>query len=60
MSNYVYGQQQIIFSDRDVLAPGQPEKAIKGSQMDAEFNRLTTVSAEKLDTNGSVVDGGTF
>ena len=69
MSNYVYGVQQEKFSARDNRPPADPEKVIKGAQMDSEFDRLTTVSAEKLNVanpaftgimSGGTIDGGAF
>lgn len=69
MSNYVYGAQQVTFGTRDGYAPGNAEKIVKGIQLDAEFARLTTVSTEKLDKDGSdfsgtiadgTVDGGIY
>ena len=64
MSNYVYGAQQVTFGTRDGYAPGNAEKIVKGIQLDAEFARLTTVSTEKLDKDGTDFSGtisdGTF
>ena len=69
MTDYVYGSQQQKFSVRDTLPPGTPDKVVTGSQMDAEFDRLTTVSAEKLNVanpaftgimTGGTIDGGLF
>ena len=69
MSNYVYGAQQQTFGTRDSLPPGSTEKIVQGIQMDREFNRLSVVSAEKLDKTGTdfsgtiqngIIDGGTY
>lgn len=69
MTDYVYGAQQEKFSARDGRAPGDPEKTIKGVQMDSEFNRLGVVSTEKLNKDnpaftgvmtGGTIDGGAY
>ena len=69
MADYVYGDQQIKFSVRDSLAPGNADKVVKGIQLDAEFERLQVVSTSKLNDidptftgqlNGGTVSGGTY
>ena len=73
MSDYGYPTvpNNITFGARDDLAPGNAEKVVKGSQMDAEFNGLVTSVNSKLDKNaapgsftgtidGGVIDGGTY
>lgn len=72
MSNYQYPQAgDITFGTRDGLAPGNPEKVVKGSQLDTEFNALVIANTSKLDKaaasgdftgliDGGTVDGGIF
>ena len=74
MTDYVYpsgGNVPNKFSDRDALPPGDPEKVIKGLQLDQEFNALVTAVNSKLDKaaqagdftgliDGGSINGGTF
>ena len=72
MSDYQYPQPgEITFGTRDGLAPGSPEKVVKGIQLDTEFNALVLANTSKLDSNaqpgsftgvidGGDIDGGTF
>ena len=71
MSTYVYPSlpSTITFGQRDGLAPGNAEKAVKGIQLDAEFIALVTAVNSKLDTNnptftgtmnGGIINGGTY
>lgn len=45
------------FSVKDGLTPGDPNKVIKGSEVDAEFDALETSSATKLDKPSSPTAG---
>ena len=69
MSDYTYGFNQMTFGARDVLAPGNADKVVKGSQLDVEFTALVTAVNSKLNAadpsftgtmSGGVINGGTF
>ncbi len=70
MTDYVYGPpSQEKFSSRDARPPGDPEKVIKGSQMDVEFDNLVIAVNSKLNIEnpaftgimtGGTIDGGVF
>lgn len=48
MSNY---SPIVTYGPKDSLAHGDPNKAIKGSQMDAELNAIATAISTKLDSS---------
>lgn len=48
MSNY---SPIVTYGPKDSLAHGDPNKAIKGSQMDAELNAIATAISTKLDNS---------
>ena len=54
MSNYV---QVNDYSAKDGLATGDPNKAIKGSDVDAEFGAISTAITSKADTAGDTFTG---
>jgi hypothetical protein len=54
MATYVYGAQQQTFGTRDTLAPDNPEKIVRGAQLDLEFSAITS---GKLDVSGTNFDG---
>lgn len=72
MTDYVYPQPgDITFGTRDGLPPGNPEKVVKGVQLDTEFEALVVANTSKLDKaaqsgdftgliDGGEVNGGTF
>ena len=73
MADYTYPSNpgNLTFGDRDALDPSNPEKIIKGTQLDWEFDSLAADSATKLDEaaqagdftgliDGGTIDGGTF
>ena len=59
MADYIYPTGSITFGARDALAPADPEKVVKGSQLDAEFQGIAAASATKFDDD-STIDGGTY
>lgn len=44
------------FTVKDSLSPGDPNKIVKGAEIDTEFNNIETASASKLDNNVSATD----
>ena len=69
MTDYSYPQTGFTFGARDGLAPGNAEKAIKGVNLDPEFDALVIAVASKLNTanpaftgvmSGGTIDGGSF
>lgn len=53
MSNY---SQNVFFAPKDSLTTGDPNKVIKGSEIDAEFQEISDAIATKVET-GSVPSG---
>lgn len=45
--------QNTTFADKDALSSGDPNKVIKGSDVDAEFSEIQTAIATKIDLPGS-------
>jgi hypothetical protein len=54
MSNYV---KSTNFYAKDALSSGNPDKIIKGAEIDDEFNALATAIATKADTNSPTFTG---
>ena len=54
MSNY---QKTTNFAVKDGLAPGNPAKIVKGSELDVEFNNIAARSAEKADLESPTFTG---
>lgn len=54
MSNYVKATN---FYAKDALSTGNPDKVIKGSEIDTEFNAISTAIATKADTNNPTYTG---
>ena len=54
MSNYVKATN---FFTKDALLSGNPNKIIKGSEIDAEFNAIATAVASKADTTSPTFTG---
>jgi len=48
MSNYA---KTTDFAIKDGLAPGNPSKVVKGTEIDTEFNNIATAVSSKADTN---------
>lgn len=49
MSNYT---KLVDYAAKDLLLHGDPAKAVKGTEVGAEFDAIVTMSATKADTNG--------
>lgn len=56
MSNYT---KTTNFTAKDSLASGDPNKIIKGSEFDTEFNNISTAVASKADTAAPTFTGTT-
>ena len=56
MSNYT---KTTNFTAKDSLASGDPNKIIKGSEFDTEFNNISTAIASKADTAAPTFTGTT-
>ena len=54
MANYVKATN---FQVKDSLITGDPNKLIKGTDIDSEFNALQTSSSSKADINSPVFTG---
>ena len=62
------------FASKDALLSGDPNKIVKGTEIDDEFNAISTAIGSKANTasptftgtvtmttlNGATVDGGTY
>jgi hypothetical protein len=71
MSNYTKATD---FAVKDILAPGNAAKLVKGTEIDVEFNLIETAIISKADTasptftgtvtmttlDGATVNGGTY
>lgn len=56
MSNYT---KSTNFAVKDGLVTGNPNKIIKGTEIDTEFNNISSAIASKTDTNNSALTGTT-
>ena len=56
MSDYT---QSTFFAPKDLLATGNPNKIIYGSDVDAELSAISTAIATKADVNGDAIGAGT-
>lgn len=54
MSNYT---KTTNFTAKDSLASGDPNKVIRGSEFDTEFNNVATAITSKADTAGPTFTG---
>lgn len=55
MSNYI---KTTDFTPKDALLTGNPNKLVKGSELDTEFNAIEAAMATKADSaGGNIVDG---
>lgn len=56
MSNYT---KTTNFAAKDSLPSGNPNKIVKGTEIDSEFNNIATASATKADANNAALTGTT-
>jgi hypothetical protein len=56
MSNYT---KVVNFTSKDFLITGDPNKIIKGSEIDNEYNNISTAIATKADLAGPALTGTT-
>lgn len=56
MTNYV---KTTNFAAKDALVSGNPQKVVKGGEIDTELNNIATASATKANTNGPTFTGTT-
>ena len=54
MSNYT---KTTNFATKDSLSSGDPNKIVKGTEIDSEFNNIATASATKADTASPTFTG---
>ena len=54
MSNYTKATN---FAGKDALSSGDPQKIIKGSEIDAEYNAIASAITSKADLNGPTFTG---
>lgn len=54
MTNYV---KTTNFAAKDALVSGNPNKVVKGGEIDTELNNIATASATKADTAGPTFTG---
>lgn len=54
MTNYV---RQVGFGSKDGLATGNPNKLIRGSEFDSEFNSIKTAVNSKADSQNAAITG---
>jgi hypothetical protein len=57
MSNYT---KTTNFATKDNLSPGNPLKIVKGTEIDTEFNNISTAVATKTDNASAAITGGTI
>jgi hypothetical protein len=54
MSNYT---KTTNFAAKDALTSGDPNKIVKGTEIDAEFNNIAVASATKANSNNPTLTG---
>lgn len=54
MTNYV---RQVGFSSKDGLVTGNPNKLIRGSEFDSEFNAIKTAVNSKANSQNATITG---
>jgi hypothetical protein len=54
MSNYI---KTTNFATKDALSTGDPNKIVKGTEIDTEFNNIATASATKANTASPTFTG---
>lgn len=57
MSNYIKATD---FASKDDLLSGDPQKVIKGAELDDEFNAIQTAVNTKANANNTAITGGTI
>jgi hypothetical protein len=57
MSDYT---KAVDFASKDALAPGNPSKVVKGTEIDAEFEAIETAVGTKLDHTGDTITSPTL
>ena len=55
MSNYT---KSTNFATKDNLTPGDPLKVVRGTEIDTEFNNISTAIATKTDNSAAAITGG--
>jgi hypothetical protein len=57
MSNYT---KSTNFATKDNLTPGDPLKVVRGTEIDTEFNNISTAIATKTDNSAAAITGGSI
>ncbi len=57
MSNYT---KSTNFATKDNLSPGDPLKVVRGTEIDTEFNNISTAIATKTDNSAAAITGGSI
>ena len=57
MSNYTKATN---FASKDSLASGNPLKIVKGTEIDTEFNSISTAISSKTDNASALITGGSI
>ena len=57
MSNYT---KSTNFATKDNLSPGDPLKIVRGTEIDTEFNNISTAISTKTDNSAAAITGGTI
>jgi hypothetical protein len=57
VSNYT---KSTNFATKDNLTPGDPLKVVRGTEIDTEFNNISTAIATKTDNSAAAITGGTI
>ena len=57
MSNYT---KSTNFATKDNLSPGDPLKIVRGTEIDTEFNNISTAIATKTDNSAAAITGGSI
>jgi hypothetical protein len=57
MSNYT---KSTNFATKDNLSPGDPLKIVRGTEIDTEFNNISTAISTKTDNSAAAITGGSI
>jgi hypothetical protein len=57
LSNYT---KSTNFATKDNLSPGDPLKIVRGTEIDTEFNNISTAIATKTDNSAAAITGGSI
>jgi hypothetical protein len=57
LSNYT---KSTNFATKDNLSPGDPLKIVRGTEIDTEFNNISTAISTKTDNSAAAITGGTI